>query len=142
MSNSINGLELKTPGECGYADKDRLGAEVKAILFLDGSFSRYLFDSEALACANEYGLVPLPKPKTYRPYKRGEVKCGDVFREKKAGIDRAVIAVTDRAVIAVTDGGVVFHGWTVGYQYLFDRFHRLTYENGVETLTTAGIEES
>lgn len=57
-------------------------------------------------------LVPKPRPKTLRPYRRGEVKCGDVFRGK--------ISDRDAMVTILDDSAVILCGSTHSYRELLD----------------------
>lgn len=70
-----------------------------------------------------------PKPATYRPYKRGEVKCGDVFKHKKGQQQSLVTCVYSDGSFALGDRDACNGG-----QELFDNY---THLDG----TPAGVKE-
>lgn len=131
---TINGLRLVSPEEAGYKDVDIGGADVAAVLLRNGLVHGYLSPLASSIQSASY-LQELPKPRTTRPYRRGEVKCGDVFRHKERCWDKMVVFVGDEAIDL---------GWdNISYQTLFDKWHKLTYDSeGREVLECAGkVEE-
>lgn len=134
--SAVNGLELKTPEDAGYQEFDAAGHKVLAVI-MNGK------DTIGAAWSLERGktvgdayslLVPLPKPKTYRPYKRGEVRLGWMFRRKTTGQDYLTTSLMGNRVMLGEEGFTA--------DYLLEHFHHLTYDaSGQEVLSTAGVEE-
>jgi len=96
MAEQVNWREL-------YEDKDLSGDEVVEVLEHKGTPLAYFYRSKAsgnvhVAEINEHNLVKKPKPKSYRPFKAGEVKCGDVFVNKSTGNEWLVIGVINKGL--------------------------------------------
>ena len=136
---TINGLRLVSPEECGKKTIDTRGDTVVAVL-LNGDHPMLSFWTNGKGDVIWGGvgcLVDLPKPRTTRPYKRGEVKCGDVFRRKACGYDYLVTRVCNDNVFLGGDYG------ETTCKILLDQFDKLTYDSeGREVLSEAGqVEE-
>lgn len=87
-----------------FEERDTSGAEVVYVNYLPGNTFEYAYlrpgDRRmflATASPSYMRLVPKSQTKTIRPYRRGEVKCGDVFRSR-TGCEAAVALVTDKDV--------------------------------------------
>lgn len=130
---TINGLRLVRPEEAGKYDRDLSGNTVYGILFREKTYLGHIGPLDYMS--RDYSrLVDLPKPRTTRPYRRGEVRLGDMFRNKEDGYDKIVSCVTNRGV----DLGWLF----CSYTDLLGFYNRLTYDSeGREVLSEAGIEE-
>lgn len=86
-----------------YEDRDKDGDEVVDVWVRDGAAIAYVYRNARYNGKRTHTLmvgqlVPKPKPKTYRPYKRDELKCGMVFRHKESGVDYMVTVISDEAV--------------------------------------------
>lgn len=115
---TINGLELKTPSECGKQNVLKNGSAVHTVLLQDGE-PYWCFNNDSTYWAAGQ-LLDLPKPPVTRPYRREEVQWEWRFRHKKNG--------NDYAIVQVTDIDVMFYGWAVSYKFLLENFDRLTTE--------------
>lgn len=85
-----------------YETHDNGGDQVVDVYRHEGEAIGYAYQAKisgnVYCCSSPLGLVPLkPKPK-YRPYKRHEISCGDVFRMKNIEQESMVIAFNDQGV--------------------------------------------
>lgn len=129
---TINGLRLVTPEEAGYSNTDSDGNEISAIIESNGKPINYITDRDRSAVYIAR-LIPLPKPRTIRPFKRGEVKWEWKFRHKDSGADFAVTYLADK--------GIGLNSNYVEYENLKANYHKLTYDaDGKEVLSAAGVE--
>lgn len=115
-----------------FEERDKDGDTVLDVWYTDGKPRAYAFrrreGSVEFVTGQVSRLILKPRPKTLRPYRRGEVKCGDVFRDKRSGVDTMVTAVSDNGVM------LGHHPATSG----LDILHRdYTHLDG----TPAGVEE-
>lgn len=85
-----------------FEEKDARGNEVVYVNRRHGDRGfeyAYLRESDGqlfVTCTGD--LIPKPRPKTLRPYRRGEVKCGDVFLGKAEGTEAAITATAKAGV--------------------------------------------
>lgn len=132
---TINGLRLVSPEEAGVESKSVTFSIVKGVILSESKIIGYIRDDDAMISIPG-NLIPLPKPRTTRPYRRGEVKAGDIFRRKGCGCDYLVTRVCNDNVFLGGDYG------ETTCKILLDQFDRLTYDSeGREVLGVAGIEE-
>lgn len=115
-----------------YEEVNDIGQPVKGVFFYDGKPVAYMFVSDGgdvYPSIATNTLIPKKKPPTYRPYKRGEVKCGDVFLCKERKHEWMVTYVGDASVCL---NGI--NGYQPSYYLLF---HDFTHLDG----TPAGVAE-
>lgn len=131
---TINGLRLVSPEEAGVYRHNRNGTTVDYVIMSGDKRRGFIYGGSEHNVSEYPGmLVPLPKPRTTRPYKRGEVKLGDKFRHRTTGSDNMVTRI---------DGcGVWLSESYQPYANLLKNYDRLTYNpDGSEVLGVAGVE--
>lgn len=94
-----------------YETHDNGGDQVVDVYRHEGEAIGYAYQAKisgnVYCCSSPLGLVPLkPKPK-YRPYKRHEISCGDVFCLKEEDTRRMVLAVT-KDYVQLWNGSITF----------------------------------
>lgn len=131
---TINGLRLVSPADVGYREESYSGKFQIHTVLLENDKPIRAFAVDGVVLFPEQ-LVPIPKPRTTRPYKRGEVRLGWMFRHKESQCDHAVVGIDD-------DGPTVGNYGSTTFQNLYEKFQRLTYDSeGREVLECAGVEE-
>lgn len=115
MAEQVNWREL-------YEENDCDGDKIIDVWLADVSphAYRYIRDNvsgEICTSISIRRLVLKPKPKSYRPFKRGGVLCGEVFVNKIAGVEYVVLAVSNT--------GVWFVNGIETYATLLDNYTRL-----------------
>jgi hypothetical protein len=97
-----------------YEEKDCDGDKIIDVWFVDGipyayRYIRDIATGEMATSLSTIRLIPKPKPKSYRPFKVGEVKCGDVFAHKITKAQLMVTGVQERE--ACLNGYDVRRNW-------------------------------
>jgi len=97
------------------------GETVETVFYWNGAPRAYIardkLSHRPIVHDTIYRLNTKPKPKSYRPFKRGEVLCGAKFVSKINGAEYLVLQITDDAVW--------FNVGKISYQQLLSDYTRL-----------------
>lgn len=106
-----------------------------------GIFAWVSENNRCYTYGEKYALIPKPRPKTYRPWKREEVPVGSVVRSRTGNLV-GIIDCVDNSTVCISVTGT---GWTTPEKMLEEFVLHRTTESGewvpVEQCPRCGVEE-